>query len=169
MIHRVVLRWLGSALLVLSVGLAAAQAPGASGAALRDPTLPPAGLGIDAVTGDAQGGAPQGLAGASVVVREGKSFLLAGGRLVAPGQMVDQYKLERITETEIWLRDGSGLTKLPRFAGVQRSAAATRCPVAAAAPAAPAAAKSSAPGKSVQPTPRSKKPAPKRDNKDHDC
>jgi hypothetical protein len=60
----------------------------------RDPTLPPA------------------------------EILVVGTRLVAPGQKVGAQRLERITETEIWMRDGKTLLKTPRFAGIQRSVAA---------------------------------------------
>ncbi len=93
----------------------------------RDPTLPPgatasAGAGADASS------SPLGASGANVIVRDGKPYLVVGTRLVAVGQRVGSAKLERITETEIWLRDGGSLQKLPRFAGIRRSATvATAC------------------------------------------
>jgi hypothetical protein len=64
---------------------------------------------------------PLGTDGISVIVRDGKSWLVVGTRLVAPGQKTGAWVLERITETEVWLRDGKQLRKLPRFAGIQRS------------------------------------------------
>jgi len=57
----------------------------------------------------------------SVIVREGKSWLVVGTRLIAPGQKTVPWVLERITETEVWLRDGTQLRKVQRFAGIQRS------------------------------------------------
>lgn len=97
---------------------------------LRDPTLAPmgavsGGAGEGVLPGD---GLPLSQTGTNVVLRNGKPLLVVGSRLVAPGQTVESYRLERITETEIWLRDASGLTKVPRFAGVQRQPAMSQCP-----------------------------------------
>jgi hypothetical protein len=137
--------------------------------AQRDPTLPPASVAGDA-TGE--GGVSAGAAlvnggAANVVVRDGKPFLVVGSRLVAPGQKVESYRLERITETEIWLRDASGLTKVARFAGVQRQPSVARC-------AAPA--KKPASAKAASPQQPAKKPTPARrvgphspQNNAHDC
>jgi len=87
---------------------------------LRDPTQPPAmvGTGPD---GSVAADAPLGV-GVAVVVRDGKPFLVSGTRLYGVGQKLGQFRIERISETEVWLRNGTDLRKLPRFAGVQRSA-----------------------------------------------
>lgn len=87
----------------------------------RDPTRPPAA--VEAPADAAPNGADKSTAGigTNVVVREGKPFLVVGTRLVAPGQSVGDGKLERITETEVWIRNASGLQKISRFAGVQRT------------------------------------------------
>lgn len=144
----------------------------------RDPTLPPASVGA-AASGDAAagGGLPLQLNGSNVVVRDGKPFLVVGSRLVAPGQTVESYRLERITETEIWLRDANGLTKVPRFAGIQRQLAKpAQCP--ATSTVAPASRKK--PARKPAPGPRSKAhphssktgagaPRPIRENEAHDC
>ena len=87
----------------------------------RDPTVAPA-EGGSGVAGTAPAG-PLGDEGITVIVRDGKSFLVVGTRLVAPGQSVGALRPERITETEIWMRDGKTLRKVPRFAGIQRSTA----------------------------------------------
>lgn len=88
---------------------------------LRDPTLVPPEAG--AVADGAASVSPPGEEGMTVVVRNGKPFLAVGTRLYAPGQKVGALRLERITETEVWLREGGALRKVPRFAGIQRSAA----------------------------------------------
>lgn len=99
---------------------------------VRDPTVAPADGGSGAV--GAAPASPLGDEGVTVIVRDGKSFLVVGTRLVAPGQKVGALRLERITETEIWMRDGKTLRKVPRFAGIQRSpaVAAAGCAKAAA-------------------------------------
>ncbi len=85
----------------------------------RDPTAAPveansaaAGVAADTNAAPAQG--------SSVIVRDGTPYLVVGTRLVAVGQRVGNRTLERITETEVWLREGRSLQKLPRFEGVVR-------------------------------------------------
>jgi hypothetical protein len=59
----------------------------------------------------------------SVVVRDGTPYLVSDTRLYAVGQTVGGVKIERITETEVWLRSGKQLQKIQRFSGIQRRAA----------------------------------------------
>lgn len=158
------------ALLVLAASAFAQPAP------VRDPTVPPAaaaapGSGADAGNAGVEG--PLGGSGTNVVQRDGKSYLVVGSRLVAPGQMIDGYKLERITETEIWLRDATGVTKVPRFTGIQRQPFVAPCPggkpAAAATPQKKN--KATAPRKAAaasSPT-ASDTPPPTRENQPHDC
>jgi len=101
----------------------------------RDPTAAPAQAdGAAGVVGGGTGPLPQG---SSVIVQSGKPYLVVGTRLFAVGQKVGNAKLARITETEIWLQEGKQITKVPRFAGIQRRVA--QAP-AACAPAKPASA-----------------------------
>ncbi len=102
---------------LLSLGAAGIQAQ-----SLRDPTLPPPEMGTSPVTPPALGTFGTG---AAVIVRDGKSYVVAGTRLYAPGQTVGTSRVERITETEVWLREGTVLRKVPRFAGIQRSTVAS--------------------------------------------
>jgi hypothetical protein len=105
--------------------LTSLQAPAQT---LRDPTLPPP----DAEVGpDGVAPSPLGTEGMAVIVRAGKPFLVVGTRLYAPGQKVGPLRVERITETEVWLRDGQELRKVPRFAAIQRSVAAAQTACAA--------------------------------------
>ncbi len=91
----------------------------------RDPTAAPP---MAAASGAAGAAASPLAQGSSVVVRNGQPHLVVGTRLVAVGQPVGNGKLERITETEIWLREAGQLKKIPRFAGIQRdSVAAGHC------------------------------------------
>lgn len=104
---------------------------------VRDPTLPPS-------MATAESGAPApspwgGEGGMSVIARDGKAGLVVGTRVVYPGQRIGPWVLERITETEVWLRDGAKLRKVSRFSGIQRRdpALAPACPVPAVAQTAP--------------------------------
>jgi hypothetical protein len=60
-----------------------------------------------------------------VIVRDGKAGLVQGTRVVFPGQKWGNSTLERITETEVWLRDGKTLRKLARFGGIERKLTTT--------------------------------------------
>lgn len=167
--------WVGSTLLFLVNAMALAQGSGSGEGALRDPTVAPLAVSAGSA-GDPAGqeATPLGANGTNVVVRNGKPFLVSGLRLIAVGQMVDGYKLERITETEVWLRDASGLTKLPRYAGVQRTAAQVQCP--GTTPDAPSTktspkprAGASKPGVSKPAASTDGAPQPLRKNDAHDC
>lgn len=105
-------RWLALGLVLAGAGLSSVAQT------LRDPTVPPAAAGM--APNEAPGAAQE--AGMTVIVRDGRSFLAVGTRLYAPGQRFGDTRVERITETEVWLREGRVLRKVPRFAGIQRHA-----------------------------------------------
>lgn len=88
--------------------------------ALRDPTQAPPAAASSAAGATAQAAGPLGDDGVAVVVRDGKPFLVSGSRLFGVGQKLGAYRIERITETEVWLRNGAELRKEPRFAGITR-------------------------------------------------
>lgn len=92
-------------------------------AADRDPTVPPAEAGVASTRPASPAGAIATLEGSTVLVQNGQPFLVVGTRLVGVGQKVGAAKLERITETDIWLREAGQLRKVQRFAGIQRSVA----------------------------------------------
>ena len=99
------------ALLLNGLPLAAQQA--------RDPTVEPTETGSG-------GQMPKAVEGMSVLVRGDQSFLMVGTRLYAPGDTVGNLRVERITETEVWLHDGNALVKVPRFAGITRKTIAAK-------------------------------------------
>lgn len=96
--------------------------------ALRDPTAAPAGA---SAAPDTPARSPVALEGMSVIVRDGKAGLVVGTRIVQPGQKIGSRVLERITETEIWLREGKSLHKVPRFSGIERhdTAKSSKCAI----------------------------------------
>lgn len=96
---------------------------GVEAQSLRDPTLPPA----EAVLASTKPGeklASSASTGMTVIVRNGRPFLASGTRLYARGQKMGQARIERISETEVWLREGGVLRKVPLFSGIQRRVAA---------------------------------------------
>lgn len=86
----------------------------------RDPTIPP---GESAAVGSST---PMGVEGMTVLVRDGKPHLVVGTRLYAVGENVGQMRVDRITESEVWLHDGRALIKVPRFAGIERTTVAAK-------------------------------------------
>ncbi|CAM8653430.1 hypothetical protein MCEMSEM18_00432 [Comamonadaceae bacterium] len=107
--------WVGSLLLASWLGIASA--------AERDPTAPPAAAGVALPPGAVMDPAEVPLPNMSVMVQNGVPYLVVGTRLIGVGKKVGAATLDRITETEIWLREGRKIRKLPRFAGIQRSVA----------------------------------------------
>jgi hypothetical protein len=93
----------------------------------RDPTEPPT-QAFPATGGAANANPknPWGSDGTAVVVRDGKSYLVVDTRLYAAGQKVGAWRIERITETEVWLKDGAVRRKVARFDGIERREAVTQ-------------------------------------------
>jgi hypothetical protein len=86
---------------------------------LRDPTLPPP---ETALAANGSAGVALGMeSGAmAIIVRNGRPYLLVDTLLYAQGAKLGQVLIERITETEIWLREGGVLRKVSQFSGIQR-------------------------------------------------
>jgi hypothetical protein len=116
------------ALYFLLVALAAALAAAPTSAQQRDPTRAPAGALAPATAASAQAAqrvAPLG-EGAAVLVRNGQPHLVVGARMYTQGQKLGPYTIERIGETEVWLRAGKDLQKIPIFSGIERHTATER-------------------------------------------
>ena len=88
----------------------------------RDPTIPPFGLGGSGGRGaGAEPASPRGLrAPLSVILVDGQYHLVVGTRLYTEGQKIGEARIERITETEVWLREGRELRKVSNYVGVKR-------------------------------------------------
>lgn len=104
---RAVRRWWIAGCCFLTLGVAAQT--------WRDPTLEPA-----APASPTEAGAGHAETPLSVIVVDGRPRVIMGTRLYAPGQKLGQARIERITETEVWLREGAVLRKVPRYQGVER-------------------------------------------------
>lgn len=110
---------------------ASARQQQAEAQGMRDPTIAPFWSGPVEAQGDG-GSSARGLRGPLSIIRvDGKFHLVVGTRLYAVGQKVGSATVERISETEVWLREGRELRKVSNFVGVKRhknqdSAAAPR-------------------------------------------
>lgn len=94
---------------------------------LRDPTLPPAPTGLaNPVTGEKSLSSDRGPL--TIVVREGRRYVVLGTRLYAQGQRFGEARVERISETEVWFLEKGVVHKVSRFPDILRRSAA---PVAA--------------------------------------
>ena len=112
------LRW-GVAGLMLATLLLLFNRAWAQGS--RDPTAPPPEAGLDSTAPDRNRPKVEPAA-MTIIVRDGRPFLALGTRLYAQGDKVGEARIELISETEVWLREGGVLRKLQQFPGVQRSA-----------------------------------------------
>ena len=87
--------------------------------AQRDPTLAPASA-MPPAAADGAPAQPREPDPVTVIVRDGRPYLVVGTRLLAQGQKLGEARIERIGETEIWLREGGVLRKIQRYPGVRR-------------------------------------------------
>jgi hypothetical protein len=97
-----------------------------SAQAERDPTVAPPQAATAPAAGPGQATAqslPAAAQGLSVVIRDGAPYLVSDTRLYGVGQALGSYTIERITETEVWLRRGNQIQKFQRFSGIQRRVA----------------------------------------------
>lgn len=99
---------------------------------LRDPTLPPEleGAGGPGSGDPSTGKRVPGLQSGSftILVRDGQPSLVVGTRLYVRGQKLGNDTIERISETEVWLRQGRVIRKVPQFAGIERRASSCSSP-----------------------------------------
>jgi len=89
---------------------------------LRDPTLPP----ITQNTGKTEATLSAlsiGTAPPSIIVREGRSYVVLESHLYAQGHRYGDVRIERISETEVWFRERNVLYKISRFPSARRIAA----------------------------------------------
>jgi hypothetical protein len=119
-----IMKYATQPLLILLFALSSqAQAQG-----LRDPmqmpgSLRPASSAHEATAPEIPQGAPlHRFEGPLSVLRiNGQMQLVVGTRLMGVGQMLGGERIERISETEVWLRAGTQTRKLGFFEGVQRA------------------------------------------------
>lgn len=85
----------------------------------RDPTVPPAQSGVAGAASSSKFLSVD-TGALSIIVRDGRPHLAVGMRLYVQGEKLGNARIERISETEVWFREGGVLYKVPRFAGIQR-------------------------------------------------
>lgn len=105
------------------MALAVAMLSGAAAAqstALRDPTEPPAIFSAKpgSVRNPLDSFKPEHL-----VTVEGQRYLVWKGRRYGVGDSVEGARIERLDETEVWMRSDGDVRKLPLFAGVEKKTA----------------------------------------------
>jgi hypothetical protein len=113
-----IVRKFGLGLVMATVLLFALDPVAAQG--LRDPTLAPKKF-VEAGSNSAglfQGPEPDAL---TIIVRNGRPHLVIDRLFYAEGEKIGEVLIERITETEVWLRTGGVLRKVSQFPGIQRS------------------------------------------------
>ncbi len=107
------LGWLICAPLLLLAGQVAAQS-------IRDPTLPPAGVGAP-VSVEPSNTVTLDIAQMTIIVRDGRPQLWLNAELYSEGQNLGEARIEHISETEVWLREKGVLRKVSLFPDIQRT------------------------------------------------
>lgn len=100
---------------------------------LRDPSAWPAELRSPA-PGSADTGSDDGgkRAVQHITIREGKAFVVAGGRLLPVGGKLGDATIVRIDSQAVWLRDGRGTRREAIYPGIDKHAAVDPVPSSAA-------------------------------------
>lgn len=117
------LRWLrcfaGLSLMTAAADGSFAQVASTDGFRLRDPTIAPSAENRN----PAPAGEPEwATAKISTIAVNGRPYVMVGSRLRGVGDKLGSAKIERITETEVWLRDGKNLKKINLHPGVNQIA-----------------------------------------------
>ena len=97
----------------LLVGEATAQAT-----ARRDPTQPPPGYGVPAAA--ATRDPIEAFRPGHLMIVDGQRYLMWQGRRYRVGDTIQGARIERIEESEIWLRNEGGLRKLALFPHIDK-------------------------------------------------
>lgn len=102
--------------LAVTVWPAAAQnAPG-----LRDPMVPPLAIARPAAAnaGSAEIAAEPPPPPQQLLTVDGRRYVVDGRRRLGVGEALGSARIERITDSAVWVRDGSTVTRLPFYGGV---------------------------------------------------
>lgn len=115
-----------AAVMALSLTGAPAVLAQTPGAALRDPTQPPAALAppAGALRSPIDTFRPEHL-----VTVGGVRYVVWNSRRYAVGESIQGARIERISETEVWLRGSDGLRKMPLFSGIEKRPPHSAAPV----------------------------------------
>lgn len=86
---------------------------------LRDPTLPPPQIVPGRTAAEIK---PLSIDTGSltIIVRDGRRYVVLGTRLYAQGQRLGSTRIERINETEVWFLEDGVVHKVSKFPGIQR-------------------------------------------------
>lgn len=94
---------------------------------LRDPTRPPASLGVPVVDGNVA--QPSGLQLQSVLIGPGRVIAVISGQTVRVGDKVGEAQVVEIRESEVVLRTGKELRMLKLFPDIDKRLVFNRAPV----------------------------------------
>jgi hypothetical protein len=102
---------------VLALLAQTCHAQSAAKPALRDPTQPPTAYAI--ATGERS--APRAmLKPQQIVTIGGTRYLVWNSRRYAVGESIEGARIERISESEVWLKGADGVRKLSLFTGIDK-------------------------------------------------
>lgn len=94
---------------------AATAVPGA--AALRDPTQPPPGYGAPRTAAPAPA---ESFRPTHLVTVDGRRYVVWRGKRYGVGDSIEGARIERLDESEVWLRSGGSLRKHRLYPGTEK-------------------------------------------------
>lgn len=140
--------------LALAGSALCAAAQTAKPAPMRDPMVPPLSIARPAAANLEMGG-PAGLPPTpqQLLTVDGRRYVVDGRRRLGVGDALGGTRIERITDSAVWVREGNTVTRLPFYGGVTKQSVPLPPTAASAVPkSTPAPARSRAPHSSLSST-----------------
>lgn len=119
----------------LGAGLAALPATAQNASALRDPMVPPLAIARPAANPGAVDVTPEPPpTPQQLLTVDGKRYVVDGRRRLGVGDALGSTRIERITDSAVWVRDGNTVTRLPFYGGVVKRTVVNAPPTASTVP-----------------------------------
>lgn len=119
----------------LGTALTALPAAAQNAPALRDPMVPPLAIARPAANPGAADVAPEPPpTPQQLLTIEGRRYVVDGRRRLGVGDALGGTRIERITDSAVWVRDGNTVTRLPFYGGVVKHTVVNAPPAAPAVP-----------------------------------
>ena len=103
----------------LAIATMALPAAAQSAPALRDPMVPPLAIARPAAATGSLEDAPQP-APQQLLTVNGQRYVVDGRRRLGVGDALGSTRIERITDSAVWVRDGNTVTRLPFYGSVTK-------------------------------------------------
>lgn len=104
--------------LAVAIATAALPATAQNKPGLRDPMVPPLAISRPAAASEAEAAPEPPPTPQQLLTVDGRRYVVDGRRRLGVGDALGGTRIERITDSAVWVRDGNTVTRLPFYGGV---------------------------------------------------